>query len=159
TAKKTSLSQKTLVASQACLSLVLLSAAVMLSQSLHNLEHQSFGFETRDRYVVWIDPAISGYQAEPLASLYPRLPERLQAIPGVHGVSMASYAPMSGDSWNNSIRVEGKPEPHSGDNSDALFARIMPGFFETLKVPMTMGRTITEEDSSSSRHVALINEA
>src|SRR5271170_3638613 len=158
TAKKTSFPQKALVAAQAGLSLVLLSAAVMLSQSLHNLEHRSFGFETKDRYLVWIDPAPAGYQPDQLPTLYQRMQERLQSIPGVRGVGIAAYSPMSGDNWSNSIRVAGKPEPSSKDDVEAPFARIMPGFFETLQVPMAMGRTITEEDSGSSRHVAVINE-
>jgi putative ABC transport system permease protein len=39
--------QKSLVIAQAAMSLVLLSAAALLAQSLRNLEHQDFGFETR----------------------------------------------------------------------------------------------------------------
>ncbi len=159
TAKKTAFPQKALVAAQAGLSLVLLSAAVMLSQSLHNLEHQSFGFETRDRYVAWIDPALAGYQPPQLPALYQRIQERLRSVPGVRGVAFSSYAPMSGDYWSNTVRVEGKPEPNSGENTDAAFARITPGHFETLQAPMAMGRSITEEDTASSRHVAVINEA
>jgi predicted permease len=138
---------------------VLLSAAVMLSQSLHNLEHQSLGFETRDRYVAWIDPALAGYQPPQLPALYQRIQERLQNVPGVRGVALSTYAPMSGDYWSNTVRVEGKPEPNSGENTDAAFARITPGHFETLQAPMAMGRSITEEDTASSRHVAVINEA
>ena len=38
--------QKSLVIAQAAMSLVLLSAAALLGQSLRNLEHQNFGFET-----------------------------------------------------------------------------------------------------------------
>src|SRR6201999_4397183 len=38
--------QKSLVIAQAAMSLVLLSAAALLAQSLRNLEHQDFGFET-----------------------------------------------------------------------------------------------------------------
>ncbi len=62
TARKTSFPRKALVVVQAALSLVLLSAAAMLSQSLHNLEYQHLGFATQDRFVAgsildW--PAIS----------------------------------------------------------------------------------------------------
>ena len=39
--------QKSLVIAQAAMSLVLLSAAALLGQSLRNLEHQDFGFETK----------------------------------------------------------------------------------------------------------------
>jgi putative ABC transport system permease protein len=159
TARKTSFPQKALVAAQAGLSLVLLSAAVMLSQSLHNLEHQSFGFETSDRYVAWIDPALAGYLPPRLPTLYQRIQERLKSIPGVRSVGISSYAPMSGDDWNNTIRVEGKPEPHSTDTTDAAFSRVMPGFFDTLQAQMAMGRPITEEDNASTRLVAVINES
>jgi predicted permease len=159
TAKKTSFPQKALTVAQAGLSLVLLSAAVMLSQSLHNLEHQNFGFETSDRYVAWIDPALAGYQPPQLPALYQRVQDRLESIPGVRGIALSSYAPMSGDDWTNSIRVEGKPEPHSGDNVDAAFARVTPGFFEILKIPVATGRPITQDDTASSRLVAVINEA
>ncbi len=159
TAKKSSFPQKALVAAQAGMSLVLLSVAVMLSQSLHNLEHQSFGFETKDRYVAWIDPALAGYQPPQLPALYQRIQERLQNVPGVRSVALSTYAPMSGDDWNNNIRIEGKPEPNSSEDTGAAFARITPGHFETLKAPMAMGRTITKEDTASSPPVAVINEA
>jgi hypothetical protein len=108
--------QKTLVIAQAALSLVLLSAAAMLGQSLRNLEHQKFGFEVKDHYLATLDPYQAGYQPEQLDLLYRRLIDRLQAIPAVKGVAGATYAPMSGDSWNEGIRVQGKPEPHAGDN-------------------------------------------
>ena len=44
--RKSLWAQKSLVIAQAAMSLVLLSAAALLTQSLRNLEHQNFGFET-----------------------------------------------------------------------------------------------------------------
>ncbi|MGA8528686.1 MAG: ABC transporter permease, partial [Acidobacteriaceae bacterium] len=105
TARKTSFPRKALVVVQAALSLVLLSAAAMLSQSLHNLEYQHLGFATQDRFVAWFDPGLAGYQPPQLPDLYRRIQERLESVPGVRGVGLASYAPMSGDDWNNPIRV------------------------------------------------------
>ena len=158
TAGKTSLPQKALVVAQAAISLVLLSAAVMLSQSLRNMEHEKFGFDMRGRYIVWIDPLLAGYQQDQLENLYERIQERMRRIPGVRNASIALYAPMSGDNWNNSIRVEGKPEPRSEEDNNAGNTRVMPGFFDTLGIPIIMGRPITEEDTASTRHVAVINE-
>ena len=43
--------QRSLVIGQAAMSLVLLSAAALLGQSLRNLQHQKFGFETQGRYI------------------------------------------------------------------------------------------------------------
>src|SRR5256885_1643010 len=48
--------QKSLVIAQGAISVVLLSAAALLGQSLRNLEHQNFGFETRDRNLTSINP-------------------------------------------------------------------------------------------------------
>src|SRR5271157_842495 len=54
--------QKSLVIAQAAMSLILLSAAALLGQSLRNLEHQNFGFETRDQYIAWINPMLGNYK-------------------------------------------------------------------------------------------------
>jgi len=158
TSEKTSIGQRALVVAQAALSVVLLSAAVMLAQSLRNLEHQKFGFETQNRYVAWVDPQMAGYQGDQLETLYERMQERLRQIPGVKSVVIAMYAPMSGTNWNSSIRVEGKPEPHSNDDSNAGFVRAMPGYFDTLGIPVLMGRPFTEEDTTATRNVAVVNE-
>ncbi len=151
--------QRTLVVLQAALSLVLLSAAAMLTQSLHNLEHRNFGFTPEDRYVAWIDPHLAGYQPQQLELLYRRILDRMRALPGVKGVGMATYGPMSGDSWNDGVRVQGKPEPHSGEDDGATWTRVTPGFFETLNNRIVMGRPITEQDTAASPLVAVVNEA
>jgi hypothetical protein len=39
---------------------------------------------------------------------------------------------MTGDSWNNGIRVEGQPEPGAKDETGAGFVRVMPGFFDDV---------------------------
>ncbi|MGH9582118.1 MAG: ABC transporter permease, partial [Bryobacteraceae bacterium] len=78
--------QKTLVIVQAAVSLVLLSAAAMLGQSLRNLEHQNFGFDSSGRYLVSIDPKMSGYRQDQLLPLFREMEGRLRAIPGAHSV-------------------------------------------------------------------------
>jgi predicted permease len=151
--------QKALVIIQAAMSLVLLSAAAMLGQSLRNLEHQNFGFETQGRYLVGINPLLANYKPEELDPLFKRVEERLRGIPGVRMVSSTLYAPMSGDSWNTGIRVEGQPEPAVSAPSDSGYARVTPGFFETLGSKIVMGRPITEEDTATTRPVAVVSEA
>jgi predicted permease len=157
--QKTRWPQKALVIGQAALSLVLLSAAAMLSQSLRNLEHQNFGFDPNGRYLAWIDPHLAGYEPAQLDLLYRRIEERMLRIRGVKGIAEATYAPMSGDSWNEGIRVQGKPEPHLSDNWDASWTRVTPDFFSTLDNRIVMGRAITVEDTKDSPLVAVVNEA
>jgi putative ABC transport system permease protein len=151
--------QRSLVIAQAAMSLVLLSAAALLSQSLRNLQHQNFGFETKGRYIAWIDPQLGNYKPEQMEPMFRQIDDRLQQIPGVRMVAPALYAPMTGDSWNNGIRVEGQPEPGAKDDTGAGFVRVMPRFFDALGAKIVSGRPITEEDTAATRKVAVINEA
>jgi putative ABC transport system permease protein len=151
--------QKSLVIAQGAVSIVLLSAAALLGQSLRNLQHQNFGFETQDRYIASVIPILGSYKPEQLDPLFRQLEDRLRQIPGVRMVTAALYAPMSGDSWNNGVRIEGRPEPPPNSGTGAGWARVTPGFFETLGAKIVLGRPITEEDTAATRNVAVINEA
>src|ERR1700730_17348892 len=91
--------------------------------------------------------------------LFRQIDDRLRQIPGVRMVAPALYAPMSGDSWNNGIRVEGRPEPPAKEDTGAGFVRAMPGFFETIGAKIVLGRSITDEDTEATRKIAVINEA
>ena len=154
-----SVAQKSLVIAQAAMSLVLLSAAALLSQSLRNLEHQNLGFETKDRYVVSINPTLGNYKPEQMEQFYKRLDERLLSVPGVRMASPVLYAPMSGDSWNEGIRIAGRPEPGPKEDSSGGWARVMPGFFETIGARIVQGRSIQEQDTNTTRPIAVVNEA
>jgi putative ABC transport system permease protein len=151
--------QMSLVIGQAAMSLVLLSAAALLGQSLLNLEHQKFGFETKDRYIAWINPMLSNYKPEQMEPMFREIDDRLRQIPGVRMVAPALYAPMTGDSWNDGIRIEGRPEPGAKEDTSAGWTRVMPGFFDAIGAKMLLGRPITEEDTDATRKVAVINEA
>ena len=151
--------QKSLVIGQSAMSLVLLSAAALLGQSLRNLQHQSFGFQTDGRYIASINPTLSNYTMEQMEPLFRRIDDRLREIPGVRMVAPALYAPMTGDSWNDGIRIQGRPEPPPKEDTTAGWSRIMPGFFEAIGAKMILGRPITEDDTASTRNVAVVNEA
>jgi predicted permease len=66
-------SQRALVILQAALSVVLLCAAGLLMRSLSKTQQQDFGFQTKDRYVIGIDPALAGYRSAQTNLLYQRL--------------------------------------------------------------------------------------
>jgi predicted permease len=141
------------------MSLVLLSAAALLGQSLMNIEHQDFGFETDGRYLVSINPMLGNYKPERLEPMFHEIHDRMQQIPGVRMSSAALYAPMSGDSWNDGIRIEGRPEPAPKEDTSAGWARVTPGFFETIGAKVLLGRPITEQDTATTRKVAVVNQA
>jgi predicted permease len=150
--------QKTLVIVQAAVSVVLLSTAAMLGRSLHNLEHQNFGFNPAGRYLVSVDPKVSGVPQQQLVPLFRAVEDRLRAVPGVRSVGAVYEAPPGG--WmTHEIRIEGKPEPGPDDDAISGWTRVTPGLFATLGDRITMGRSITDEDDASTQPVAVVNEA
>src|SRR5579871_479683 len=151
--------QKLLVITQIAVSVMLLSAAALLGQTLRNLEHQNFGFETRDRYIAWVNPMLSNYKPEQMEALFRRIDESLLQIPGMRMVVPALYAPMTGDSWNEGIRIEGRPEPPARDDTGAGWTRVMPGFFEAIGAKVLLGRPIEQRDTGAMRNVAVVNQA
>ena len=103
--------QKSLVVTQAALSLVLLCAAGLLTQSFRNMHHQHFGFETANRYISHIDPQMAGYKPTQLTAFYRQLHDTLAAIPGVSRVSFSLYSPMEGDNWVKPFMSKDKLRP------------------------------------------------
>jgi putative ABC transport system permease protein len=151
--------QKSLVIAQAAMSLVLLSAAALLAQSLRNLEHQDFGFDTQGRYIAWINPTLGNDKPEQMEQRFREIDDSLKEIPGVRMVAPVLYAPMTGDSWNNSVRIQGRPEPGPKEDMSAGYVRVMPGFFETIGAKMVMGREFNNDDTAATPVVAVVNEA
>jgi predicted permease len=160
TRDRSSLPQRSLIVFQAALSLVLLAGAGLLTRTLRNLEHQNFGIETTDRYVLHLDPAGAGYTADKLPALYQTLEQRFGALPGVESVGLALYSPLEGNNWGETVRVEGRPEPRPNEDANASWDRVSPHFFETVGQPVVRGRGFTEADSTPSAHaVAVVNQA
>jgi putative ABC transport system permease protein len=73
--------QKVRVVAQASMSLVLVSTAALLGQSLRNLEHQNFGFDMNGRYVAWTNSKLGDYKPEQLDPLFRHIQERMGQFP------------------------------------------------------------------------------
>ena len=159
TVRTGSLPRKTLVVFQAALSLVLLSASGLLTAALHNLENQDFGFEQDRRIVVNFDPRLAGYGPEQLTPLYRRIDDSLSDVPGVSAVALCTYSPLGGNAWGAGVWMDGHPAPGPNDDDFAFWDRITAGYLGVTGNPILRGRGITEQDTSTSRHVAVINEA
>jgi predicted permease len=151
--------QKSLVVAQAALSLVLLCAAGLLTQSLRNMRNQHFGFDTSNRYISHIDPQMAGYKPAQLEAFYRQLRDTLAAISGVSRVSFSLYSPMEGDNWGETVYIEGQaPPPPDSDQNSASWVRVSDGYFDTIGTKIVQGRAITDQDTATSERVALVNQ-
>jgi predicted permease len=159
TARTGSLPQTTLIVFQAALSLMLLSAAGLLTAALNGLENQSFGFERDDRIVAHVNPRLVGYRPDQLTPLYERIREVLSRAPGVSGVALCIYSPFGSNSWGTGIWVDGHASPGPNDDNCAAWNRVTAGYFDVIGNAIVRGRGISDQDTAASRHVAVVNEA
>jgi macrolide transport system ATP-binding/permease protein len=153
TATKASLLQRSLVVVQAALSLVLLVGAGLFAQSLSKLQNTDLKLDSKNRYIVHINPQAAGYSPSQLAPLYRAFHDRFHAISGVVNVGIATYTPMEDDNWGNGISVEGQPDRNQG----ASWVRGSPEYFDSVGTRVLLGRAFTEQDTGSAHAVAIVN--
>ncbi len=159
TRDRASLPQKSLIVIQAALSLVLLIGAGLLTKSLNNMEHQNFGLQTANRYVLHLDVEGTGYTPEKLPALYQAMEDQFGSLPGVKSVGLALYSTLEGNNWGEGVHVEGRPAPGPNDDINSSWDRVSAKFFETVGQPVLRGRGFTEQDTATSQKVAVVNQS
>ncbi len=154
---RSSFTRKALLVVQATLSVVLVAGATMLGRSLNKLEHQDFGFEVPGRVEVDLNRLPADYTPEKLAALHRRLEEGLRRIPGVQGVGLALYNPLT-DNWGELIMVAGHPPAKLNEEAGASWDRVSANYLQDLGMRMVKGRGFTQADNETTAPVAIVNE-
>jgi len=152
--------QKALVVVQATLSVVLLSGAGLLTRSMQKMQQQDFGFSTDHRVSISMYAPFSGYSREKLDVTYKNLRQRLERIPGVKRAALALYTPFT-NNWGELFFRPGSETPNITDPASVMVSwnRVSPGYLETMGQKLVRGRTITEQDTATTRNVAVVDEA
>lgn len=85
--------------------------------------------------------------------------ERLRAIPGVQGATLASSLPLSGH-WGWFYRVEGAPPRAEGEENPVVLTRaVTPGYFEAMGVRILEGRGFDDFDGrEDGTRAVVVNE-
>ena len=157
TRDSSSLSQKILVVVQATLSVVLIAGAGLLTRSLQNLQHQDFGYEMDHRVTVSLTGPFSTYPQPKLDAMYRELQDRLAHIPGVKRAALAHFTPLQ-DNWGEIPIRQGHGMPNVNEAVGSSWDHVMPGYLEALGQQIVRGRGITEQDTASTRNVAVVDE-
>jgi predicted permease len=146
-----------LVAGQVALSLLLLIGAGLFMRTLGNLRNLNMGFRTSRVLLVSLNPGLSRYTPERTLSFYGELLDRVGALPGVHSASVAD-SPLLGGAYVDGLSVEGHPALQGEDLSVSIKI-VTPRFFETMGIPLRLGRDFSPLDRSGAPKVAIINES
>jgi predicted permease len=126
-----------LVVAQVALTVVVLVGAGLLVHTLKNLQGIDPGFDSNNVLNFHVDPILSGYKGDRLGQLFRELRDRFSEIPGVLSVSYSDSPLLSGSLMVSGFHLHGKPDEQQ---SDADCLNVGPGFFETMRMPITLGR-------------------
>ena len=150
----TAVLQRALVVLQTGLSLVLLTGAGLFVQSLNKLQTSNLRLDSKNRYIIHINPQAAGYSQRQLEALYRTIQERFHAIPGVKTVGITVYTPMEDNNWGTGIHVKGQPNSDAG----ASVVKANSEYFDSVGTHVLMGRGISERDTPGAPAVAVVNQ-
>jgi predicted permease len=150
---------RTLVAGQVALSLVLVFAAGLLVRTVDNLLSGDPGYNRQNVLMFSTDASLRQYDAGKAPALYGSVLDALNAIPGVSRASASFVRPIDSGVYmvGGAGFVEDRTLAPDGRVPFA-FNVIAPGYFSTLEVPLLTGRDFGPQDTARSPKVAIINE-
>ena len=90
-------------------------------------------------------------------ALWNEILDRASRIPGVRSASLSVMSPLSGMERGVLIEVPGFASHAERDNAISL-NHVTPGYFETMGIPLVLGRAFNAGDAANAPRVALLNE-
>ena len=108
-----------LVGAQVALSVVLLVGSVLVVRSLRHALTVNMGLDPRQVATVSIDLGLQGYDETRGREFQQRLMERVRALPGIQSAGLIDGLPLTLNSSNSWIFVEGQPVPPPSETPSA----------------------------------------
>jgi putative ABC transport system permease protein len=140
-------SRNALVMTQVALAFVLVIGSGLMVRSFQALRSVDPGFSAEGVLTFGARPLPTKYESpEAMVRLYDRLISRLEAIPGVTEAGAIETLPLTGGGRNFAAVIEEFPPAEAEFPPTFQFRRTMPGYFETMRIPVIEGRTITPDD-------------
>jgi predicted permease len=131
---------RVLVIVQVAVSLVLLIGAGLFLRTVDNLRRLDVGFDAENLILFRVAPRLNGYSVARMESLYQQIIDRLTTLKGIESVSLSNNGLLTGGSNDTNFFVEGRSDPPGPENTiDQL--TVAPRFFETMRIPLVLGRT------------------
>lgn len=152
-----------LVASQVAVSLILLTSAGLLLQSLWKLQAVPLGMNAQSVVTAQIALAEYRYPAPKLqVAFFDDLAAKMQQMPGVTALGVSDTLPPSGGMQSmiySLIEVPGRPRPAQGTGGMVGWRSVSPGYFAALGVPIVRGRAFTDADRAAGEEPVILSQA
>ncbi|MGE0160627.1 MAG: ADOP family duplicated permease [Gemmatimonadales bacterium] len=145
-----------LLIGQIAVSVMLLFGAAQFLGTLRNLQEVDVGFDQDGVLTFRVDPRLSQYEPALVPSLYRSLQEAYAQTPGIESATFGRHALLTGGRRTGSVAVgdQGESEP-----ATTLIGVVGPDFFETMRIPVRMGRPFVRADDELGPPVAMVNES
>ncbi len=148
--------ENALVAGEVALSLVLLVTAGLLVRSLSYTTGLAPGFDPRHVMAAEASLQDRRYQShEAIDHLFTASLERIRRLPGVESAAGALTLPYERP-MNDSFR---ELDSEARRHAMAEMVYLTPGYFETMRIPLLRGRTVTAGDNAESGAVVVVSES
>jgi putative ABC transport system permease protein len=149
-----------LVIVQVALALILLIGSGLMIRTFQAMRRVEPGFTTTDTVETarLMAARVQGPAPGQLALLYHAIVDRLATIPGLQSVSIGTDLPMTNDKAQDLIVPEDHPYQEGRLPPLRRFVSVMPGYFQTMGIPLIAGRDLNWIDIQQIRPVAIVSE-
>ncbi|HTC66396.1 MAG TPA: ABC transporter permease [Candidatus Acidoferrum sp.] len=147
-----------LVIGEMALALITLVGAGLFLHSMQNAQKTELGFESKNLLAMNFDLGALQYEEGRAQQFYRAAIEKVKNSPGVASVSIASNAPIGGGLLRT-VFPEGRDEASGYRGTLTTVNDIIPGYFETLRIPVLRGRSFNDGDRKETTMVAVASEA
>ncbi len=147
-----------LVVGQTAIGMVLLIGAGLLMRSFVRILDVNPGFDSKHVLTSRVGVPFDETNHDRHYIFYQQLLERISALPGVQAVSAGWPLPMSRFNATVSFNIQGRPVAEGDQPSESL-GLAMPGYFETMKIPLIAGRDFGEQDGLTGQPTIIVNRA
>jgi putative ABC transport system permease protein len=147
------------VVAQVALALVLLVGAGLLVKSLSRLQAVDAGFNPTNLLAVRVNVLPRKYDSdEKRINFFKQAVEQMRAIPGVEAAGAIDTPPFTGLYSGTGVDVDGQKLPPDQELNTGVNVTDA-GYFQTMQIPLKLGRLYTEQEVTEMRHVVLVNES
>jgi len=158
--KSTQRLRNLLVVAEIAISLVLLVGAGLTIRSFLALHGVNLGFRSDHTLTVRITIPKDKYaKDEQVVSFYDTVLQHVRSTPGIEDAGLISYLPLTGDSFDNSFDVVGRPPRPPSDRAYAQVRIVDPQYFQVLGISLLSGRGITDHDRLGSARSVVISQS
>jgi len=150
--------RSSLVVAEIAVAMVLVSASGLLLRSFEKMRSVQLGFRPDHILTAFYSLPVNQYATQSAVDEFDKeLLNRLQHLPGVTSVGIASLLPESGGNENQSFVVDGYVPPKGAGLNLAWTSQVLGDYFRAMGIALRRGRTFTEADNVHSQLVVIVN--